>query len=152
MFETIDYAEIPLPEVFREDGNRAWSYVIRRLHVPWFHLVYQFQAERDVRLRQPAFLSEVDQLREFQEMDGVKLEEVQIVLPKYMTGAERWTMEPLVEIWEGIEPNAQHQKASVYVLGSGERLMVSAFDTKESDLLNRRLIFRGPTKKRNKRR
>ncbi|MBI3898657.1 MAG: hypothetical protein HY308_10225 [Gammaproteobacteria bacterium] len=152
MFETTDYAEIDLPAAFREDGSRAWSYVFRRLHVPWFHLIYQFQAEDNVRLKQPAFLSEVYQLCEFQAAEGVKVEEVQVVLPSHMTGANRWTMEPLVEIWEGIEPHAQGQKAYVYVLGNGNRLMVSGLDTKETELLDRCLVFRSPTKKRRNKR
>ncbi|MBI3897510.1 MAG: hypothetical protein HY308_04335 [Gammaproteobacteria bacterium] len=65
-----------------------------------------------------------------------------------MTGADRWTMEPLAEIWEGVEPQANWQKAYVYVLKNGNRLVVSGFDTKETDLLDRRLVFRSPIKKR----
>jgi hypothetical protein len=42
MFETIDRAEIPIPEVFRDEGQRAWAYVEHPLHVPWFHLVYRY--------------------------------------------------------------------------------------------------------------
>lgn len=146
MFETTDYAEIPIHEVFREEGARAWAYVSHPLHVPWFHLVYRYPIDEGGTLSRPIFLTQIFQLLEFEQRSGIKVEEVQIVLPQHMTGAGRWTMEPLAEIWEGVEPNTQGQRAHVFVLANGKRYLRAGVTANESDLLDQELVFRSPVK------
>lgn len=141
MFETVDHAEISLPDPFRIQGERAWSYVVFPLHVPWFHLVYRYPIEGGGSLRRPVFLSRAEQLLEFNN-DRVALDEAQIVLPGRFTGSDRWTMEPLAEVWEGAEPTAPGQRAYIYVLANGTRYLDSGLSRCETELRDRRLLFK----------
>lgn len=143
MFETYDQAEIPIPEPLRIPGERAWPYVELSLHVPWFYLVYRLPIEDDRYLKRSIFLSDVPYLIGFI-AEGAVVDEVQIVLPERMTGAGRWTMEPLAEIWEGVELAKTGQKARVYVLADRTRYLDSGWCKNESDLRDRQLIFKSP--------
>lgn len=143
MFETADEAEIPIPDALRAHGVRAWSYILFRLHVPWFHVVYEIPPEHEHggSLRCPVFLNELHQLAQMV-TDGVKLVEVQVVLPGHLTGQDRWTMEPVVEIWEGIAPGPSDFKTYVYVLPNGKRYLSSGLDENEADLFDLQLVFK----------
>lgn len=142
MFETADHAEIPVPDPFRAQGERVWAYVEIALHVPWFCLVYRVpDDEGGGHLRRSIFLSEVRQLVEFQAR-GPKIYEVQVVLPSHLTGARRWTMQPLAEVWEGVEPKAKGQKSYVYVLANGKRYLNSGLTENETDLIDRKRIYK----------
>ena len=151
MFETADEAEIPIPDAFRADGERAWSYVLFRLHVPWFHVVYELPLEHGGSLRCPIFFTDVYQLIRLT-TDDVKLAEVQVVLPGHLTGQDRWAMEPVVEIWEGIAPGPSELKTYVYVLANGKRYLSSGPDENEADLLDRQLVFKADQHKGKRRR
>lgn len=144
MFETSEAAEIAIPEVFQANGERVWAYVYRRLHVPWFHLRYlpPEQADGGVKLWLLAFLDNVSQLVDLQQAEGIEIDEVQVVLPPHLSRKRRWIMEPLAEIWEGMEPREHGHRVYVYALRNGKRYVDSVFARTEADLVDRRLIFR----------
>lgn len=143
MFETADKAEIPIPEGLRADGERGWAYVEFPLHVPWFHVVYRLPLQEGGHLIRSLFLAQVSALVRFCSQ-LVRVHEVQVVLPGRITGACRWTMEPLAEIWEGVEPRELGHPVCVYVLENGKRYIDSAFVKNEANLLDRQLIFKNP--------
>ncbi len=143
MFETLDHAEIPIPPPLRVQGERVWAYVEFPLHVPWFHVVYRLPLDDDGYLKRSLFLGSVDQVLQLGS-ESLRIDEIQVVLPQHMTGAGRWTMEPLAEIWEGVEQPKTGQKARVYVLANGTRYLHSGLCDSESELRDRKLIFRSP--------
>ncbi|MFL6624679.1 MAG: hypothetical protein ACJ8NR_18970 [Sulfurifustis sp.] len=124
MFETSTHAEIQIHEAFQAYGERAWAYVYRRLHLPWFHLRYLPPPEAgdgDVRLWQLVFLDDVEHLAQLQKAEGIEIDEVQVVLPGHLTGKGNWVMEPIEEIWVGNESAVSQHTVTVYVLRNGER-------------------------------
>lgn len=146
MFETNDGAEISIPPVFGEPGVRMWSYVKRRLHMPWFHVVCRFMYEDDEEayaLNQMMFLTRVEQLLQLQQ-EGPRIQMVAIDLmsPGHMNGTARWKLEPLVEIWEGTKPETDGQPAYVYVLENGTRYPFSALSDHASDLRHMRRVLK----------
>lgn len=141
MFETVENAEIPIPPIFGCKGQRMWSYVELRLHMPWFYVVYRFNTEDGMTMHHMFLLSRVEQLQQAVQERGIEIEEVHIVLPRHMNGKDKWTMEPLAEVWEGTEPEAEGQAAYVYVIADRTRYVDSALNTKEADLLNKELIY-----------
>lgn len=144
MFETNDQAEIPLPPEICEPGERAWSYVRSRLHVPWLHVVYSRTCEEDgetVTLREMLFLTRVEQLQPLQKI-GTKIVAIDLMSPGHLNGTGRWQLEPLVEIWEGTVPQTEDQRAYVYVLVDGRRYVDAALDTPEGELMNRHCVLR----------
>lgn len=146
MFETHDEAEVPIPPVFGDPGLRMWSYVKCRLHVPWFHVVcrftYEDKADEEAHaLREMMFLTQVEQLLQLQEGGPrIQIEEIDLMTPGHMNGTDRWKLEPLAEVWEGIEPETDGQRTLVYVLDNGTRYVDSALDTPESELIDKHRV------------
>lgn len=50
------------------------------------------------------------------EIDDVTLAEVQVVPPGHLTGQDQWTMEPVVEIWEGIAPDRMRTRRACSIV------------------------------------
>lgn len=153
MFETVEQAEIEIPEAFQAQGERCWSYVYRRLHVPWFHLRYlpPPDPEDPTRLWLVLFLDEISHLVRLKEQ-GADIDEVQIVLPGHLTGKDRTTMALLGEVWVGTEPTASQHETYIYVLADGTRIVNSGLDTAENDLIGRHRLFAAGTRRRRRRR
>jgi len=160
MFETNDSAEIQIPPVFGDTGDRLWTFVRWKLHTPWFHVVYQTltpDAATGLTFSDMMFLTWVKQLLLLREDPAVHIEEVDLVSPGHMNGSNRWKLEPLAEIWEGIDPGSENMPAHVYVLENGARYMESGLATPESELRNLRRILTfeagatTPGRKKNKR-
>lgn len=142
MFETVENAEIPIPPVFGNKGLHFWSYVEMRLHMPWFYVAYRFDTEDGMTMHHMFLLSRVEQLQQAVQERGIEIEEVHIVLPRHMSKKQTWTMMPLAEVWEGVEPETeQPQAAYIYVLADRSRFVDSMLNTKEADLLNKELIY-----------
>jgi hypothetical protein len=141
LFETLDRAEIDIPDALKDPGNRAWAYVFRRIHMPWFHVVFGVPSDMGGLQAQILFLTGVDQLVQLTEQRHGRILEVQMVLPRHASRAGRWTMVPLIEAWMATEPEVP-QSAYVYVLANGRRYVESGLDTDESELVDRRRIFR----------
>lgn len=72
-----------------------------RLHMLWFYVVYRFNTEDGMTMHHMFLLSRVEQLQQAVQERGIEIEEVHIVLPRHMNGKDKWTMEPLAEVWEG---------------------------------------------------
>ena len=141
MFETVESAEIPIPPIFGTTGERHWAYVRQRLHMHWFHVTFALEIEHGNILSNMLFLSRVEQLQQAVQEQDIEIQEVNIVLPGHMSGKDMWTMEPLAEVWQGIEPEAEGQRAYIYVIGDGTRHTDSGLNTNEADLLNKELIY-----------
>lgn len=144
MFETIDGSEIEIPPIFGDEGTRLWPFVTLRLHMPWLYVTYGIKDDEDAERRQMACLSKIDDLLQMAATDFVTIRDVNIVLPGHMTGKQGWTMEPLVEIWEGIEPDTDGQAAHVFVTTSGGRYLQSGICDDESKLEDKQRIFQNP--------
>lgn len=140
MFETHDIAEVPIHSLIADDGARLWQYVALRIHIPWFHVVY---TETEAETSGMIFLSNTEQLLDLQQQIGIKIKQVDLVSPGYINGSTNWKMEPLKEIWEGLELGlSNEQKLLLYVLNNGNRYVNSAVGSTESDLTNRQLVFK----------
>lgn len=130
MFETSISAEISCPPIFGLD-LRLWSYVHLSLHIPWFHVEYEICDINDQYLRQILFLSDIEQLLNLQEEQGSMIVQVDLVSPACVNQQGCWKMEPLCEIWTGVEPKSG-QESTVFVVKSGARYVDS--NLSESDL------------------
>jgi len=144
MFETFDGTEIEIHPFFEETGRRLWSAITLRLHLPWIYATYGIEDQEGNEFRQMACLSQIDDLLHLAAADYLKIREVNIVLPGHMTGKDAWTMEPLAEIWEGIEPETENQKAHVFITGGGGRYLRSGLCDDESQLREKKRIFQNP--------
>jgi len=144
MFETVDEAEIPISPIFGDEGTHAWFYVSYPLHLPWFYVTYSTEIE-DGSLRRMLCLTRVDDLLQLSQYEGYSVTEVNIVVPGYMNGQGKWTMEPLAEVWSGTEPEAEKQTGYVFVTATGARYLHSALAVRESQLLGIERIFQTPT-------
>lgn len=147
MFETIDGTEIDIQEAFSDPGHRYWPFVKQSLHMPWFYVAYRNKLKDGGELSEMVCLTRVEDVVAATDPDNVEFAEVNIMLPGHMTGKGRWTMEPLDEIWSGIEkePETQGQIAYVYVTASGGRYLQSGLCTHETQLQDMRRIFRHPS-------
>ncbi len=144
MFETHDSAELPIPPGLGDPGIRMWSYVVCRLFVPWIHVVRRVNHEEDgepYALHETLFLTHVEQLLQLQGDPEVKIVTIDLVSPGHLNGSDRWKLEPLAEIWEGIEPGTDVQMAHVYVLKNGARYLDSGLASSESELRNLRRLL-----------
>jgi len=144
MFETLDGAEIEIPAIFGGGGRRLWSAVTLRLHMPWIYVTYSFKDGEGMEFSQMACLTQIDDLLQMAAADFLKIREVNIVLPGHITGKDTWTMEPLAEIWEGIEPDTENQKAHVFITAEGGRYLRSFLRDDESQLRKKKRIFQNP--------
>ncbi|MBI3440969.1 MAG: hypothetical protein HY052_04075 [Proteobacteria bacterium] len=148
MFETHQEAERPIPPGLGDPGVRAWSYAVCRLFVPWLHVLRSvtYQAGEDddetYTLHETLFLTEVEQLLQLQQNPQAKIVAVDLMSPGPLNGTNRWKLEPLAEIWEGLVPQTHGQRAFIYVLADGKRYVDAALDTPESELLNKRQLLR----------
>jgi len=144
MFETFDGTEIEIPAIFGDEGRRLWSAVTLRLHLPWIYVTYSITDGEGMEFRQMACLTQIDDLLQMAEVDYLEIREVNIVLPGHMTGKDTWTMELLAEIWDGIEPETENQKAHVFVTAGSSRYLRSGLCDEESQLREKNLIFQNP--------
>jgi hypothetical protein len=140
MFETVDYAELPIPKGLFEDGERLWQFVIMRLHVCWFYVIYETTALDDCEVSHIILLQNVNDLVEFSSVKEFKLIEAYLVSPKYINKKGNWKMEPLKEIWVASEPEFE-QKSYIYVLRDGSRYVQATLCDSESQLIEKRLVF-----------
>lgn len=140
MFETVDRAEVTIPDELKDSDERAWWYVSSRIHNYWFHVTCEFNYGDDEEDVQMLFLTQIDHLMELNNAHYTKILQVEIVTPGHMNGSDRWKMEPLSEIWSGIEPDTPNdQDAYIFILENGGRYVYSGLDTKEQELLNKKI-------------
>ncbi len=142
MFKTVDTAEIPVPKIFGNDHERMWSYVTFKLHIPWFYVVCTIQVGEEGTLTYMFCLTHVEHLLQLAGAEEFKIEEVNLIIPKWMSGKGHWTMELLNEIWEATEPDAKSQPAYIFVTVDKTRYVDSALSTSETDLCDSRLVYR----------
>ena len=143
MFETVDEAEIMIPPIFGDEGTRAWSYVGFPFSLPWFFVNYLTKIDGG-SLKRMLCLTRVDDLLLLSQGGDYAVAEVNIVIPGNLSGRDRWTMEPLAEIWSGTEPEAKAQTGYVFVTASGARYLHSALANRDSELLGLKRIFQTP--------
>lgn len=144
MFETVDGTEIHIPAIFADDGMRAWRYVSYPLSLPWFYISYLTTSPEGDSQSQMLCLTNVDDLLSASQSKGAQITEANLVVPWHMNGQDRWTMEPLVEVWVGKEPEAHNQAGYIFVTASGARYLHSGLSDRESELLDLKRIFQMP--------
>lgn len=141
MFITDDVGKIPVPSaLFGGSDSSYWGYVKLHLHVPWFHCVYEAEYEDGGEFRHMILLSHHAQLKEMSQVDGIKILEVQVVLPSHMTSQDTWIMSPLASIWEGEIPGDDYTEV-VYVTQDGRRFSFNRTVTNENQLADKRLLY-----------
>lgn len=144
MFITDETAKMPIPSALFGGGeSNYWGYVKLHIHAPWFFCVYVSQYEDGGEFRHMIFLSRDQQLQEMSRMEGIIIEEVQVVLPFHMTKKNRWIMTPLASIWEGEIPGEDYTEL-VYVTLDGNRFSFNGELADEDQLLNKRLFYQSP--------
>lgn len=121
MFEAPDAARLPFAAAIMGTDARLYSSVTRSVHSPWLHVGYEAGRGRN-KVRQTLFTGEVDALVALQARRGVRIVEVELVLPGYLTGEPRWTMAPLAAVWTAQGPPPETRGRTVYVLEDGRRL------------------------------
>jgi len=144
MFETVDYAEMPIPSCFSEDGERLWAHVRLQIHVYWFYVVYGVSSSdgEEIEQSQIVFFPYIEQLTKLASTQQVTLVEVQLVSPGHLNGEGLWKMEPLKEIWVSQEPDIAHvQHAHIFVVESGRHYIDSAVGTPENKIKHKELLF-----------
>jgi len=144
MFETLDIAEINLPDIFSDQGLRTWWYVQRQLHTPWFHVTYlekYEEGDEQLTLRSLVFFTQQQHLIQFAQSPDKIIEEIYIVTPDHINGSSHWQMELLKEIWEGSEPEHIDQISHIYRLDNGKEYVDSGLGSLAVNLLNKKCIF-----------
>ncbi|MBT7206126.1 MAG: hypothetical protein HN868_02115 [Gammaproteobacteria bacterium] len=145
MFESYKEAEIKISDHFLDDGNQVWDYVFRRLHTIWFHVVVRPSDEYSENCSKIFFLSGIDNLQLLQLDKSVTISELNIVIPGRMNGSKTWKMELLNKIMVGYEPEIEdEQKIIVYELNNGRRVIDSAMNTPEKDIIDLDVVFEMP--------
>jgi len=143
MFETHDSTEMPIPEAFKEPGERAWACINFRLHMHWFYVAYSLHSLNEGNLHTIGFFIHPEQIIDLKNSQGIKITEANIVTPGHLNKKERWDMEPLAEIWRAMEPDTEHpQYAYIFILNNGNKYVDSAPITPEEELIDPKLIFR----------
>lgn len=143
MFETNAFARIPVPIGLYGDGEDLWTYVALNIHMPWFHVVHETTGEGNYLSKSMLFLSRVEQILFLQQQTDSTILQIDLVSPGYMNGTGLWKMEPLKEIWKGLESDSKHkQGAHVFVLMSDERYCDSSLQSPETQLQDMRLVFK----------
>lgn len=106
-----------------------WDVVDIPSQAPWFLVSYCEtllpQNAGDLKLR-TMLLHRVDQLENFinsLEVDSADIEnvQVQVVIPGYMTGRTRWSMEPLTAIMSGLLEGDSTEQFDVFETSDGSR-------------------------------
>lgn len=106
-----------------------WDVVDIPSQTPWFVVSYCEtllpQNAGELKLR-TMLLHRVDQLENFinsLEVDSANIEnvQVQVVIPGYMTGRTRWSMEPLTAIMSGLLQGDSTEEFDVFETSDGSR-------------------------------
>jgi len=144
MFITNETAKMAMPAALFDNDSSYWTHVKLHLHIPWFYCVYEEEYE-DGKFRHMVLLSHPSQLDQISQMSRIVVVEVQVVLPAYMTGQDRWIMVPLASIWEGEAPGnggIEH----VYITVDGRRFCSNEKITEENQLMGKQLLYQSPLK------
>lgn len=113
-----------------EDPEMTYWDVIELPHqTPWFVVSFvesQIPHSEGELKRRTVLLHTLDHLKRLirsLKADRAYVEDVQaqIVLPGYMSGHSRWTMEPLAAIMTGLLPEEESEEHDVYETSSGSR-------------------------------
>jgi hypothetical protein len=141
MFSTHSDSENSSKSQLYSKGHHAWPHVELELPIPWF--VVNFTVFNDgIQHEKTILLSTIMNLLEFNKITTIT--EVNLVCPWYMNHQGRWTMDPLIEILQGNEPEpeAKALRARVYVVKNGERYVESFMGTIEENILDLKTIFK----------
>ena len=141
MFETQKNAEIFLPPELSNGEIQCWSSVMSRLHMYWFHVVYEVSYPGDGIFSYILFLYDIEQLLHMSRDPGTRLVEVDLVTPGHMNGQNRWKMDVLNEIITG---NTPHDNEPVYIfdLADDRRIVYPELSTSEDKIQNKASIFK----------
>ena len=143
MFETQRQAEIPLPPELNSEDIQCWSHIQSRLHMYWFHVVYETTHASGENFSHILFLTGIEQLIQLENEPNIELIEVYLVSPGYMNGESRWKMDILKEIIIGNEPESPANRLTyIFVLNDNIRIVYSDSDTSEDSLQNKISIFK----------
>ena len=148
MFESYKEAEVEIANHFLDEGNQVWEYIFRRLHTSWFHVVVSPSEKESEHCSKIFFLSSVDDLQILQLDKSLIISELSIVIPGRMNGTKTWKMELLEKILVGFEPDlGNEQQIFVYELNNGRRVIDSAMNTPEKDIIDLDVVFEMPISK-----
>jgi len=145
MFETLEIADVGIPDIFSDQGVHSWWYVQRRLHTHWFHVTYSEKYVEDGEeflLSNIMFFSLVEHLIRFAQLQDKTIEQIYIITPNHLNGSNHWKMEPLKEIWKGHVPETMGQTAHIFKLNNGKEYVVSGLGTVVSNIINKKCIFK----------
>jgi hypothetical protein len=142
MFTTYDAAEVTMPHAFRIEGSRDWMFVEKSTSSRWFLIRYETSKGRRRKVTD-LFVSNPQDIVQIAELENSQILEVQIVTPGQLNNQGRWVMEPLKEIWLGLEPDIDHhQTATLFVTESGTRYTDSWLSTPPDALSDLKLLYR----------
>ncbi len=143
MFETQRQAEIPLPPELNSENIQCWSHIQSRLHMYWFHVVYEITHASAENFSYILFLTDIEQLIQLENDPDIELIEVDLVSPGYMNGESRWKMDILKEIIIGTEPDSYAGELTyIFVLNNNMRIIYSDSPTTEDNIQNKVSIFK----------
>ena len=136
MFSTFESAKVDIPPIFDYQDERWWAYVNVQLFTTYFHMVIEYEGSDGDRVSNTILYHDVGQVISTAEEEGVLVKEIQAVLPFHKSEKPHWTMEPVSEILGGLEPGLDHEQlALIIVLKNGKRIVESALDTPEEELV-----------------
>lgn len=130
MFSTVRDARIEIPPMIAGEEVQVWSYVLQRLHMPWYHVTID-----ESECEQIVFCADPKQF-----LGHPHLRAARVVTPGWLNGTIDWRMDLLKELWIGFEPNSR-QQALVYVLQDGARIVYSFSKSPEDALQHLSLVY-----------
>ena len=132
MFITNEASNIFNPFSPKENKEYIWSNVSLRLHIPWFYIVYSVEGEYGTHSSM-VLVASVVHLIDLNNDDQINIQQAYLVSPGYVNSTDQWRIEPIKEIFSGIEPEYE-QMSYIYVLENGGRYVCSDLNSKEEEL------------------
>jgi len=141
MFVTVDDAKLNLPFPVGDHGEHYWSSIHLRLNAPWFVVDFEIESDdKEYRTRSTILVMQFKEVLAIAE--SVKIIQIAIVSPSYMSDSAGWKMDLLKEGWLGSEPDMEGPETAIlYVTDTGSRYVSSLLETPEAQLIGLHRIY-----------
>lgn len=140
MFKTHMSSHRDLQDVFGP-GHHHWRLMQREIATPWLHAT-MLVTEDDVEYASTVMPSDLHTLLEVANTkdSGARVSELQLMSPAWMNGAERWLLEPIIQI--DIAESLENEVVHIYRMDEGKIYYdPSRTPTEVRELTNQRTVY-----------
>ncbi len=140
MFKTHMTSYRDLQAVFGS-GHHHWRLVQREIATPWLHAT-NIVVEGNVEYAQTVMPSDLQTFLSIAntKAPGARVSELQLMSPAWMNGAERWLLEPIIQI--DIAESLENEVVHIYRMDEGKIYYdPSRTPTEVRELTNQRTVY-----------